>query len=734
MNELEAYGFGGSSKGAPVCAPKPMQVVPALREDLTLSPAAPDNDGSPAWMIHDKVTNRFCRIGWLEFELLARWSMRSPKSILASVAADTVLQPTAEDLQGLIEFLQNQQLLRADSAAASAHLEKIAAKQSESKGTWLLHNYLFFRLPLVRPDRFLAQSLKYIEWLFSKNFAVFTLACTVLGLMLVARQWDTFSHTFTDFLTLKGFAGYAVALMVAKCFHELGHAYTATRYGVRVAHMGVAFLVMWPMLYTDTSESWKLIDRRKRFNIAAAGVTVELAIAGFATLAWSLVEDGPARSALFFLATASWVMTLGINASPFMRFDGYFLLSDTLDMPNLHLRSGAMARTWLRKQLLGWDDPWPEVVTARERRWLIAFALITWLYRLIIFLGIAAAVYYFFFKALGIFLFIVEIVWFVAKPIYNELKVWYTQRGRITGKAALGWLLTSSIFLLLLLVPWRTSVHAEALLRSEQQTLIFSPLPARLAQVRSPGAIKAGDIIAVLEAPEVSSRAKQSMAGATALAVQLDQSVGKVDGADTRQQIQEQLGERLAEVKAQNNELARLSLRAGFDGLLVDNDPLIKPGVWINANQPIAILIDPKQWIVEALVEQRDLPRIEVGSQAKFFRRGFASAPLVATVVSIDSTRVQSLPHPLLAVDHGGRVAAHYANADGGESEKKSAGSSSLAPRESVYRVKLKLTVADTTMPQSLQSGSVSIEGQSRSILGQWFKTIAAVLVRESGF
>ena len=94
-----------------------------------------------------------------------------------------------------------------------------------------------------------------------------------------------------------------MALVFAKALHEMGHAVTATRYGVRVAHMGVALLVMFPMLYTDTSESWKISNPRQRLAIASAGIITELALAGLATLAWGLSPDGAIRSALFFLAT-----------------------------------------------------------------------------------------------------------------------------------------------------------------------------------------------------------------------------------------------------------------------------------------------------------------------------------------------------------------------------------------------------------------------------------------------
>ena len=100
--------------------------------------------------------------------------------------------------------------------------------------------------------------------------------------------------------------------------------------------MGIAFVVLWPMLYTDTGESWKLRSSRQRLAIASAGILCELSLAGLSTLGWALSDPGPLRNALLYLATTSWVLSLALNASPFMRFDGYFILSDLLDFPNLH--------------------------------------------------------------------------------------------------------------------------------------------------------------------------------------------------------------------------------------------------------------------------------------------------------------------------------------------------------------------------------------------------------------
>ncbi len=182
--------------------------------------------------------------------------------------------------------------------------------------------------------------------------------------------------------------------------HEFGHAYTTKRFGCRVPTcMGLALLVMVPVLYTDVNESWKLTDRRHRLAIGLAGVTAELCCAAIAMCAWGFLPNGPARSAAFLVATSTWITTVLINLSPFMRYDGYYVLSDWLETPNLHQRAFALARWWLREKLLGLDDPPPEALPESRRRLLVFFAFLTWAYRFTLFLGIAAVIYHFAVKA-----------------------------------------------------------------------------------------------------------------------------------------------------------------------------------------------------------------------------------------------------------------------------------------------------------------------------------------------
>src|SRR5258708_34037030 len=214
---------------------------------------------------------------------------------------------------------------------------------------------------------------------------------------------------------------YAIALTFSKVVHELAHAFSARRYGVRVPTLGVAFLVLWPYLYTDTGETWKLSDRRKQLVIACAGMAAELVLAVFSTFLWALSPEGAAKSVFFVLASSTWIMTLAVNLSPFMRFDGYFVLSDLPDFPNLHERSSACARWWLRRTFFGLEEPMPEPqLRPHQRAGLIAFAYITWLYRLTVFIRIALLVYRLAVKLLGMFLMVVEVVWFILMPVWKE--------------------------------------------------------------------------------------------------------------------------------------------------------------------------------------------------------------------------------------------------------------------------------------------------------------------------
>ncbi len=693
-------------------------LLPPLRDELAVLPGPAAHDGAPTWTLHDPLSNRFFRLSWPAFEILSRWHLGDPLAVADGVCTETVLHVEPDDVAGVVDFLARGQLLKTETAKDVDRLLAIHDAGKVSTLTWLLHHYLFFRVPLVRPDALLQHLLPLVAWIGSRAFLGVSLAALLAGLWLVARQWDHFAATFVDHFSVTGLAAFGLALGFAKVAHELGHALTAKAFGCRVPTMGVAFLVLWPMLYTDVNEAWKLTDRRQRLLVGGAGILAELAIAAWATLAWGLLPDGTARGMAFTLAATTWISSLAINLSPFMRFDGYFLAMDALGQPNLHPRSFALARWHLREVLFGLDEPEPEHLTRGSRSAMVAFAWAVWIYRLILFLGIAVLVYHFFIKAVGVVLFVVEIGWFVVKPLWGEIAEWRKRLPAIRTRGRVRWPLGLLLVVLLLLaVPWSGRVSAPAILKADQHVVLYAPSSALLGAitVAEGQEVQAGTVLAELDNPDARHKLDQAERRISVLKYELS-SVGFEESFRARAQaITEELSSAVAEKAALSAELSRLTLAAPIAGTVTDLSPMLQPGQWINGREPILGIRAGAQ--VEAYVAEADLDRIAVGAHASFIPEG-AGAALAATIAAIDRVAVKSLTEPVLAAPYGGDIPARFSD-------------KALVPDRAIYRVRL-LPDRPQHGPAPLR-GQVHMEGERRSLLGHALRTTAAILIRELG-
>lgn len=699
-------------------------VLPALREDIALQPAPPGRDGAPYWNLYDPVRNSFFRIGWMEFELLSRWQAGArPAELCAAVCAETPLAVEQEDVLALLQFLQNNELLHAGQPAQRDLLLKIAASRRLSAWKWLLHHYLFFRIPLVKPEAFLTRTLPYLGFLFRPAFFAWVAALSLIGLVRVANQWDEFSQTFMYFFSWQGALWYGLALMLTKTVHELAHAWTAKHYGLRVPTMGVAFMVMWPLLYTDTSEGWKLASRRSRLAIDGAGVAAELCLAGLALFAWSFLPEGPLKSAAYVLAAVTWVSTLLVNLNPFMRFDGYYLLMDAVDMPNLQQRSFAFGKWQLRRWLLGIEEQLPEPEFETKKHWLIAYAYATWLYRLALFVGIALAVYYYFFKAAGVILFIVEIGWFVVLPVWKEIEAWRGMREKWQGNRVSrrnAWL--AGIALLWLAIPWQFDIGAEGYWQAEPYTRLYPPMPARLEQalVRDGQAVKKGDLLFVLASPESLSRLAAVDSRVAGIRSQLAGAVSSDKLFENSRVLEQQLAAAEAERAAELENTARLRIVAPHDGIFRDLGASLYPGAWVGSRQKLGLVQGQEGTSAQVYVNETEVARIKVGAHATLVTRRPDAESMDAVVTGIDETTTHSLPEPMLASTHGGEIAVREGTQD------------DATPNEAIYRVTLK--AQGETGNGQMTPLIAHIDGERSSLLGDFFRWMAGLLIRESGF
>jgi putative peptide zinc metalloprotease protein len=512
-----------------------------------------------------------------------------------------------------------------------------------------------------------------------------------------------------------------LALIAAKCFHELGHALLAKRYGVRIPRMGIAFLVMFPVLYTDTNESWFITDNRKRLLVSAGGIIAEGALAAVSLFFWGLTADGPVREAFYFIAVASLFRSLLVNSSPFLRFDGYYLLSDYLDLPNLHQRAFALTRHYIRRLIFGPGDPPPEVFPTRRTMFLVAYSLATWLYRLVVFLGIAFAVYRFFFKPLGILLMMVEIWFFILLPVVREVIVWRKELAHLSGKRRYVLALSGLLVIMLLCIPFRTTVRMPAYLTAGEKRQIFAPFSARLEQAVKGGVVvRKGDLLFKLTADEAVYQAAMADRQASELHDRIRRFSLSDGGRDQVAAWSAEARERELASAAQRAELRRLSVRADFDGVILDVDDGIVPGVSVSQNELLGILVNPSSSVIEAVASEDELSRVRIGGKAVFMPSAPDGRPVDGVVVALDQNRIGELPTPALADRHGGEIATRH------DSERR------LTPAASLYRVRIRPVGA--VAATRLQVGYALVEAERRSVAGRFFRQAVSVLIRESGF
>lgn len=716
--------FGGGAGGQQQAKP-----VPRLREDLKLLPGPTDLDGGPSWTILDPARGRYYSLSPQAVALLGAWDQGMPDKVLARAMAASRLPLELADVDELARFLIANNLVAGDEPGMTGSYARQRKAAKRSAFSWLLHNYLFVRVPLVRPDMWLDGLTPLGRMMFSRGAGLTLLALVGVALYLVGRQWDVFLHTFTSFLTLEGAVWFGLAMVVAKVLHEMGHALAAKRFGCRVHSMGVALLVMMPVLYTDVSDAWRLPERHRRLIIGAAGMAVELGIAAIATILWTLMPDGPARSAVFFLAAVSWFMTLLVNLNPLMRFDGYYLLSDLIGVRNLQGRGFALARWHLRETLFGLGREPPEVLPPRTRRAVLIYAYGAWIWRFFLFLGIAVLVYHAFFKVLGILLAAVEVCWFLAMPALREIGEWWKARDEMRMNRAMARSLAVLALLIgLAFVPWQGDIGLPAMLEASASPRLHPPAPARVVEVPvAAGArVTAGQPVVVLDNPDldrkiemirleldVTQRLIQRQAASAATAAE----VGVLEG---------RLAARLAELDGLVAERARLVVRAPQDGIFRDPPADLMPGLWVSPARVLGLVVAAEGGRIEAYVRGEDLPRLHVGARGRFVTDDPARNPLPVVVTAVSETAVDALDQPALASQNGGPIATEL------DHERRP------VPRGAVYRVWLEPDAGDAAAAPAGQAlalrGMVRIDAPAESFAASLWRRVIAVAIRESGF
>ena len=699
-------------------------IIPYLRQDLEILRGNSREDGSPAWLLYDAIRNKYFTLGITAFRLIKNWKGGEDLKKFEKKINSQGIETNTEEIKSFISFLQLNNLIIQPIGQGVPLLSK---QKASLKKNWLLnliHSYLFFKIPLFKPDEFLNKSISKVRKLGSKNFRNVIYLLGFIGIFLVIQQYESFVKTFMYFFTFNGLLLYLITLIFVKCLHELGHAFVAKHFGCRVSAIGIAFLVFFPFLYTDTTDAWRLRNHKERLLINFAGILTELHLALIATFAWAILPDGGLKSVAFFIATTSWISSLAINVSPFMRFDGYYVFADWLKAENLQPRSFALARWKVRETFFGLNHKPPEELNP-SRRWIfISYAWLTWLYRFFLFIGIALLVYHLAFKVLGIILFIIEIYWFIMAPIVREIKQWWLLKSEIKfNKETKRLLIIIFSILILLLAPWKSSMKIPAVYVSEKYSKIYSPYSAQIKNilVQKDEIVKKGQPLIELYSPNLEDYINSTRRKLKLIKTKLNRlsdSAGNMDQYITYQQ-------RLVSVQSELHGLLKIEnkmiIRAPFSGSIKDLDNLSN-GMWVSNKNELFGIVHYGTGQVKGFVKEEQIDRFKSNNTAVFIPNDGVHKKINLISRSLDFSSVGILPYLSLSSTHKGPIAVRL-DVDK-EFENR--------PETAYYSANFR-PVNKTNIEFELP-GYVHVDGYRYSPFLKMFKNIFSLLIRESGF
>jgi len=459
---------------------------------------------------------------------------------------------------------------------------------------------------------------------------------------------------------------------------------------------------------------------------AGPGIQVELVLAVLATLLWNFLPDGPFRSACFIIATASWITSLFLNISPFMRFDGYYLLSDFLDIPNLQDRSFALGKWFLRKMVLGLDAPSPEYFKSSRHSLLITYAFLTWVYRLFVFTAIALTVYHMFFKVLGITLFAVEIAWFIVLPITRELNCWWGLRaeaGFINRNVLISCAALLSM-LALFFLPWNSNIQTSGIYTSKNRQRIYPPYAAQIKKifVQNGQKVNKDEPLFELDIPQLRLQEKLARKKIHTLETQLNRQIAHSELLTPRQVIIEQITAAMTELAGLKKISRQLIITSPINGTIADMDEALRQDLWINESKLLCQVVTPELKYIEGYIEEEMLAVVKTGNQGIFYGENLDFPPLKGLISKIYPTSQKALTIPYLASIFDGQFPVTL-SAD-----------NQLVSHTGLYKIIMTLQDASPIYPNRIVRGKLVLKGQPESMFNRMKKRVMAVIIRESGF
>lgn len=595
--------------------------VVSLRADLDFSRHV-FADG-PAYVVRDPINFKTHRFSAADYRILLELTSERPlRDIFESLAAARVIDRAADE-EPFYEFILSLHRLGLLSLpvndGASLYDRYQRRRAAEARSRWL--SILSFRVPICDPSAFLRATAHVVRPLFSL-WAVIAWALLMLAAGCVAAaRWDELAAPVLSIFQFENLALLWIILVVLKVLHELGHAYACRILGGHVPEMGAMFVIFTPCAYVDASDSWRFPSRKHRIAVILAGMYVESIIGALAMFVWASTSPSLINTIAYQVIILSTVVTLGFNLNPLMRFDGYYLFSDLLNIPNLRQRAEDCLLDWFNRVALGL--PMPTLAEGRARAaFLPIFGAASIIYRTMLTLGIAGIVAH----KLGIPGLILGVAFAgaaLARGSFRALRyLWASPRtAPVRVRAALaGLALAAGALIALAAAPVSLPLTAAGVLDRERVFTARAPFPARIAEVNAAAgdSITAGAPLIRLENPDVQFQPAIAASELRVIEIGLVRELSPRAGrAPTTPAIDEPARraavQRLADAQRRAESLV---IAAPHDGVVTE-DSLARPGACVQPGAPLATVVSGG-WVARFLVPSEDLQqlRITVGDRA----------------------------------------------------------------------------------------------------------------------
>ncbi len=588
-----------------------------------------------------------------------------------------------EDLEAFASQLLEAGLAMNETPDSGKKLYDRYKKRKRKTLVQALLNILYIKVPLFDPDRLLERMLPPLRFIFTRWFLALSVLVFLTALGLVLSQWNTFLSklpTYHEFFTVHTLIYLWVALGLVKVIHEFGHGLSCKAFGGEVHEMGALFLCLSPCLYCNVSDSWMLPDKWKRIIIGAAGIYVELIIASLATFVWWITDGGSfINNFCISLMLVCSVSTVIFNANPLMRFDGYYILADWLEIPNLRERSNRYLASLFKQHCLGIEVQPEGYMSLRRRILFVFYAITSYVYRWVVTFSILYFLYTFLkpYK-LGTISYLLgtgAVASMVGMPLYQLGKNLH-KRGRLPDmKPVRVWLTVGALAALLvvvMLIPFPVKVEGLALVQvkpDEKSSMkVVAPDPGgflRAVWVEDGQRVRTGQPLAVLANDELEVIIRKKQQEIEVVQRQISALSGLVrPSARGQQQLESATGKRKAaqqELAQRSAQFEQLTIKAPCDGVI-----MLPPtagvrlhkedrGKFVNKGTLLCVVGDPKSLRAVTLVEPSDLELLHLGDKAWIRIHGRGYNYWRGTVSGISSVEAREIP-PQLSARAGGDV------------------------------------------------------------------------------